>query len=205
MCILRTARAAHGVAPATVSSRDAAREEERMLPGTVVDLRRAERSDLPTLAAWRGDIEVNGEFEDSPQTSVSEIEREFEADPDERWYIVQEKGGAPVGYVAHGKADGGCWIGCIIVPAARGRGYGTESIRLLVDYLFLHETFERIQAETHPANTASRRMLDNLGFTFEGFLRHSHFSHGEWRDTAMYSLLRGEWGGPRTLPGPHRD
>jgi RimJ/RimL family protein N-acetyltransferase len=178
-------------------------EEVRMLPGTLVDLRCAEQSDLPMLAEWTGDIEVNGEFENFSQTSLTDIEQEFEADPDERWFIIQEKDGTPVGYVAHGKVGSSCWVGCILVPAARGRGYGTEAIRLLVDYLFLHKDLERIQAETHPANVASRRLLEKAGFTFEGVLRHSYFSRGEWRDTAMHSILRDEWRGPSVLPGGH--
>ncbi len=171
-----------------------------MLPGTMVDLRRAERADLPLLAGWFGDIEVNGEYESFEQTSLSECEKAFEAKPDEQWFIVAEKDGTPVGYVAVGKAGGGCWIGYILVPGARGRGYGTEAVRLIVDYLFLHKDIGRIQAETHPANAASRRVLEKAGFTFEGLIRRSYFSRGTWRDTAMHSLLREEWHGPRVLP-----
>jgi RimJ/RimL family protein N-acetyltransferase len=171
-----------------------------MLLGMLVDLRRVEPSDLPLLAEWTGDIEVNGEFERFEQTSLAEIERDFEADPDERWYLIVDKAGTPVGYVAHGKADGGCWVGCIVVPAARGKGYATEALQLLVDYLFLHGDIVRIQAELHPANDASRRLVEKVGFTFEGVIRRSAFSRGAWRDVAMYSLLREEWGSPRILP-----
>lgn len=176
-----------------------------LLPGTLVDLRRVEPSDLPLLAEWTGDLEVNGEFERFEQTSLAEIERDFEADPDERWYLILDKDGTPVGYVAHGKADGGCWVGCIVVPGARGRGYATEALRLLTDYLFLHLDIERIQCEVHPENAASRRLVERVGFTFEGILRRTHFRGGVWQDAAMYSLLREEWGGPRSLPGVPAD
>lgn len=172
-----------------------------MLPGTLVDLRRAEPSDLPLLAEWTGDMEVNGAFERFEQTSLAEIERDFEADPDERWYVIEARDGTPVGYVAHGRADGGCWVGCIVVPAARGRGYATEALRILVDYLFLHLDIGRIQCEVHPANVASRRLVERVGFTLEGILRRTHFRGGAWQDAGMYSLLRDEWGGPRILPG----
>jgi len=175
-----------------------------MLPGTLVNLRLAERADLPMLAAWFSAIDVNGEFESFEQSSMSEVERDFEAKPDQRWWIVQEKGGTPVGYVGHGKADGGCWIGYLLVPAARGRGYGSEAVLLITDYLFLHKDIGRIQAETHPANAASQRVLEKAGFSREGILRRTFFSRGVWRDTAMYSLLREEWGAPRVLPAGHR-
>jgi ribosomal-protein-alanine N-acetyltransferase len=175
-----------------------------MLPGTLVDLRLAERADLPMLAAWFSDVDYNGEFESFEQSSLSEVERGFEAKPDQRWWIVQEKDGTPVGYVGHGKADGGCWVGYLVAPAARGRGYGSEAVLLITDYLFLHKDIGRIQAETHPANAASQRVLEKAGFTREGILRRTFFSRGVWRDTAMYSLLREEWGTPRVLPAGYR-
>ena len=130
-----------------------------MLPGTLVDLRLAERPDLSMLAAWFNDIDFNGEFEPFEQSSLSETERDFEAKPDQRWWIVQEKDATPVGYVGHGKADGGCWIGYVLAPAARGRGYGSEAVLLIVDYLFLHKDIGRIQAET----TVERRLAARPG------------------------------------------
>ena len=87
----------------------------------------------------------------------------------------------------------------MLEPGARGRGYGTEAVQLLVDYLFLHKDIGRIQAETHPANAASRRVLEKAGFSFEGLIRRSFFTRGVWRDTAMHSILRDEWGGPVLL------
>jgi RimJ/RimL family protein N-acetyltransferase len=175
-----------------------------MLPGTQVDLRLAERADLPMLAAWFNDIDFNGEFESFEQSSLSELERNFEAKPDQRGWILQAKDGTPVGYVGHGKTDAGCWIGYLVVPGARGKGYGSEAVLLIVDYLFLHKEIGRIQAETHPANAASQRVLEKAGFSREGILRRTFFSRGVWRDTAMYSLLREEWGAPRILPAGYR-
>ena len=175
-----------------------------MLPGTMIDLRLAERADLPTMAAWLNAIDVNGEFEPFHQASLGELERDFDAKPDERWYIVQAKDGVPIGLVAHGKASGGCWIGYMLVPEARGRGYGSEAVQVIVDYLFLDKDIGRIQAETHPANAASRRVLEKAGFMREGLIRRSCFSRGAWRDTAMYSLLREEWREPKVLPLGYR-
>jgi RimJ/RimL family protein N-acetyltransferase len=175
-----------------------------MLPGKLIDLRLVERADLPLLAGWVNDIDVNGEFESFSQTSLTELERDFEAKPDERWYLVQTRDAVPVGYLAHGKAPGGCWIGYTLLPAQRGRGYGSDAVLVIVDYLFLHRDIGRIQAETHPANVASQRILENAGFSREGLIRRSCFSRGVWRDTAMYSLLREEWGEPRVLLAGYR-
>jgi ribosomal-protein-alanine N-acetyltransferase len=58
----------------------------------------------------------------------------------------------------------------------------------------------RIQAETHPDNVGSQRVLQKAGFTKEGLIRKSFFSRGVYRDTAMWSILREEWKAPKVLP-----
>jgi RimJ/RimL family protein N-acetyltransferase len=73
----------------------------------------------------------------------------------------------------------------------------------MVDYLFLHKDIVRVQAETHPANAASQRVLEKAGFRREGIIRQSFFSRGVHRDTALWSILRHERGAPRVLPRGH--
>ncbi len=169
-----------------------------MIHGPHVDLRLVEPDDLPSLARWLSDEAVSGEYERFDQATPADMAREVAGAV--AWYIVQTKEGVPVGYVNHGRAAGRLWIGFTLVPEARGRGFAGEAALLLVDYLFLHEQVERIQAETHPENRASQRVLEKAGFQLEGRLRRTVFSRGRWRDTLMYSLLRDEWQGPRLLP-----
>lgn len=84
-----------------------------------------------------------------------------------------------------------CWeIGILLVPEARGHGYGTLAQRLLVDYLFAHTTVHRIWAGTEVDNVAERRSLDKAGFTLEGVSRGTGWRDGAWRDGAIYSILR---------------
>lgn len=164
-----------------------------MIQGQAVNLRLAEKDDLPLIRDWMSDAALSGEFENFPQHSLGDVEKDFESDPDERWYVVAAKDGERIGLLLHGKCGGGCWIGYQVVPAWRRKGVGTEAVRLIVDYLFLHKDIGRIQPETHVDNVASRRILEKAGFTFEGRIRRSSFTHGAWRDTAMHSILREEW------------
>jgi len=90
-------------------------------------------------------------------------------------------------------------IGYYVVPSERRKGFGTEAVRMMVDYLFLAKNIVRIQAETHPRNVASHRILANAGFTKEGTIRKSFFSRGVWRDTVLFSILRDEWKQPQIL------
>ena len=78
-------------------------------------------------------------------------------------------------------------------PDHRDKGYTTEAVKLLVDYLFRSKQIVRVQAECSPENHASVRVLEKAGFTYEGLRRKAVFIQGEYMDGAMYSILRDEW------------
>lgn len=72
--------------------------------------------------------------------------------------------------------------------ADRGRGVGSEAVRLLTAHLFAREGAHRIQATTDLENAAMRRVLERCGFAFEGVLRgFMPTSDGPARDYAMYA------------------
>lgn len=84
-----------------------------------------------------------------------------------------------------------CWeIGIVLLPEARGRGYGTQAQRLLASYLFAHTTGHRIWAVTEADNIAEQRALEKAGFTREGITRATRWRDGAWRDGVIDSLLR---------------
>ena len=78
----------------------------------------------------------------------------------------------------------------------RGRGYGTEAVRQLVDRLFAREGAERVQASTAAGNTAMRRVLEKLGFVYEGTLRGFMPSGGGRDDYVLYAVTRADWATP---------
>jgi RimJ/RimL family protein N-acetyltransferase len=73
-----------------------------------------------------------------------------------------------------------------------GRGYTTEAVQLLVDYLFGAKKQHRIQLVIVPENAASRRIAEKCGFTQEGTARGAFFNDGRNQDVLIYSLLRGD-------------
>jgi RimJ/RimL family protein N-acetyltransferase len=82
---------------------------------------------------------------------------------------------------------GVCELGIELVPEARGRGVGTESVRLLGEYLLAH-SYPRVQASTDVGNIAMRRALERAGYAFEGVLR-AFMPRGDRRaDYALYAL-----------------
>lgn len=75
----------------------------------------------------------------------------------------------------------------------RGKGFAREAVGLAVAYLFSGYAAERVSAFTDMENAAAKRALEALGFLREGVLRRASFRDGDWRDIAVYGLLRGEW------------
>jgi RimJ/RimL family protein N-acetyltransferase len=73
-----------------------------------------------------------------------------------------------------------------------GRGYVTEAVQLLADYLFAAKKEHRLQLVIEPGNAASRRIAEKCGFTLEGTARGAFFVHGTNHDVLVYSLLRSD-------------
>ncbi len=74
-----------------------------------------------------------------------------------------------------------------------GLGHGTEIARQLVSIAFADPRVERVQATCDPRNFGSGAVLRRVGMVFEGTLRHTARLRDGWRDSAMHSMLRGEW------------
>ncbi len=171
-----------------------------MLKGHKVNLKLVERSELPILHPWFNDPDFNGEFESFGQVSLIDLEKMYDDLKHEQWFWIEKQDGTKLGYIAHMKSGDNTCIGYLLTTEERGKGFGSEAVQIMVDYLFLHKDIVRIQAETHPDNWASQRVLEKAGFSKEGLLRQSFFSRGVYRDTAMWSILRGEWKEPKILP-----
>jgi RimJ/RimL family protein N-acetyltransferase len=75
-------------------------------------------------------------------------------------------------------------IGLSMLPAARGRGLGTD-----VAVRSLH----RLQIETLADNMAMIRAATAAGFVLEGTLRAAAWIMGEFADEVVYGLLAEDW------------
>ncbi|MCL2363178.1 MAG: GNAT family N-acetyltransferase [Defluviitaleaceae bacterium] len=77
--------------------------------------------------------------------------------------------------------------------AYRGKGYGTEAIRLIIKYAFDNLGIERITADTLEMNLGAQRVLEKNGFTLEGRARKAVYFRGTRYDELHYGLLIDEW------------
>ena len=174
-----------------------------MLEGKNVNLRIIEKEDLPLFAEWFNKPEVFGEYNPLHQGSRTDIEKMLENPNELKPFIIEKKDGNKIGFIAHfyvlHVAGKQLEIGYSLVPSERGKGYCSEAVKIMVDYLFLSKDIGRIQAQTDPRNIASQKALEKVGFKKEGTLRRNFFTRGEWRDAYIYSILREEWKEPKIL------
>jgi len=177
-----------------------------LLEGKSVNLRAMEKDDVDFVVDCSNDI---NSYEYDPITQVSRTEKIKEFDnptqlsilTERGRFIIEKKDGTKIGYVFHFLVQPLRWmeIGYFIISGERGKGYGTEAVQIMVDYLFLSRDLVRIQALTNMRNKASQKVLENAGFKREGTVRKSAFVRGAWADAYIYSILREEWKEPRML------
>lgn len=72
----------------------------------------------------------------------------------------------------------------------RGKGYGTEAARLLLDFAFGDLNLRRVQLHAFVDNTAALRCYEKVGFVREGLLRQAAYVDGRYVDVVTMGLLR---------------
>ncbi|MGZ5385527.1 MAG: GNAT family N-acetyltransferase, partial [Acidimicrobiia bacterium] len=74
-----------------------------------------------------------------------------------------------------------------------GRGYATEALAAMIEYLFDAVGVTRVWGGLHPDNPASAMVLERSGLLFEGHTRSSFWKGGEVSDDWIYGMTRPDW------------
>lgn len=117
------------------------------------------------------------------------------------WGIVLKDSGAFIGTCGleagyapeHARAE----LGYVLAREFWGRGLMPEAVRAVVRFGFSRMDLNRVEARCIAENTASARVMEKAGMTYEGTLREREFIKGAYRDMKLYSILRCEC---RTFP-----
>jgi RimJ/RimL family protein N-acetyltransferase len=169
-----------------------------MLQGRLVRLRPPLRRDLETMYAAHVDIANRGEFFPLRVQSEPEFYRAFEEtgmwQREEGVLLITTPADEIAGHIEF-FVPVSYWDAYelsyqLYDSAFAGRGYTTEAVQLLVDYLFGAKKRHRIHLVIVPENAASRRIAEKCGFVFEGTARGAFFNGGRNQDVVLYSLLR---------------
>ena len=74
-----------------------------------------------------------------------------------------------------------------------GKGYATEALKAVVQYVFKHFKINRLVAFTNGNNYRSEALLQRVGMTKDGCMRETRLAHGVYSDELVYSMLRREF------------
>ena len=170
-----------------------------MIKGKKVSLRAIERDDLRRLWELRNDAEVETISNGPPKPrSMAEMEAWFDkltADRDANVFAIE----------ADGRLVGQCnlrdidpvnrraELGIALLGDEIGKGYGSDAIRVLLDYAFRHLNLHKVSLDTLATNEPGLRAYRACGFIEEGRLREHEWSDGRYVDLILMGVLRDQW------------
>ncbi|TCO74840.1 RimJ/RimL family protein N-acetyltransferase [Marinisporobacter balticus] len=75
----------------------------------------------------------------------------------------------------------------------QSKGYGTEALKLLLQYGFYRLGLNKIELEVRAYNKKAIRCYEKCGFKVEGVLKEDYYSNGAFTDTIKMAILKREW------------
>ena len=79
-------------------------------------------------------------------------------------------------------------LGYWVSPEVAGRGVMPTAVALVTDYLMDQVGLHRVEINIRPENVASLRVIQKLGFRYEGLKQRYIHINGAWRDHVCYAV-----------------
>ncbi|MDF3015529.1 MAG: GCN5-related N-acetyltransferase [Thermomicrobiales bacterium] len=175
------------------------------IEGELVALGPLRREHIPLCLRWINDFGTTRMLGVTPRPMTLEQEA--------AWYEQTAANDGEVAFTiyerATGRAIGNCGlhevdlanrrtvVGIMIgEPDARGRGYGTEAMRLLLDYAFTVLGLHSVMLTVFEYNGAGRRCYEKVGFRESGRRRESRWINGRFWDEIHMDILATEFTSP---------
>jgi RimJ/RimL family protein N-acetyltransferase len=171
-----------------------------MLVGNNIQVRPLEKMDLELFYRWMSNQENVGDFMDAKliykESFIEGIEALFK-DKSKLYMMIEDSDSKPIGIMNYREVIEGSTtleIGILIADGSvRGKGFGRECLKLLVEYLFDSKQVMRIQFLTRVENVGMRTIGEKVGFILEGVLKRYKFEQGDYRDYCLMAVTRDEW------------
>lgn len=170
-----------------------------MLKGTLTRLREYRAEDIPAVTAMRNNEEARADTTRGIITPVTEntVQKEFEAQngPAAFQYMLEDLSGNLLGYCkfSNNFKDRNTTIAYEVKPEEQGKGYGSDSLALILNMVFLEMNMNKCSTIILSCNEAARHILEKAGFRVEAVLRDDVYRHGTYQDALMMGLLKEEY------------
>ena len=119
-----------------------------------------------------------------------------------RFYVYRREepekiiGTASIQHISRGYFSS-CELGYKFSSEFHRQGYAAEALTRVAQAVFCELRLNRIAAWVLPDNIPSIRLLEHIGFTYEGISRGHLLMKGQWRDHAQFSLLAEDYASAR--------
>ena len=163
-------------------------------------LRPVEEADLPRFVEWLADPEVTRWLAAVGEPPTLDDEYDWwesrRADPDNVMWAIDTIDGGLIGTVDlrivpnAARAE----LGIAIQDKSQwSRGFGTDVVRLVLEYGFEEMGLHRVELHVDEDNARAIRCYEKCGFVREGVLREHRFVDGRFTNTIQMSVLAHEW------------
>ena len=169
----------------------------RTLAAGDVVLRPLEEADLPHLVRWSEDPDLRkliGETAPMTQEEAEAFLEKVRTDESRRWFaitvddrVIGETGLLRI-FPEWRTTDMS-----VILGEERGKGYGTQAARLMLDLAFRELGMHRVAVGVVGFNDVALRFWESLGFRKEGVQRDGYLVEDGYHDFVMMCLLEDEW------------
>ncbi len=175
-----------------------------MIYGKRIRLRGVEKTDIPKFYEWINDPEVTEGLAVHLPMSMSDEEKwlermatheqaakplAIEASEGKDWRLIGNCGFFNIEWT-HRAAELGIMIGD---KTFWNKGYGTETMELLLQHGFESLNLHRIYLRVYSTNARAKRAYEKAGFVLEGTQREAVYRNGKYGDVHFMSVLHPEW------------
>lgn len=154
------------------------------------------------VASWQRDTEYTRLLEVDPVTlsSAKHWRERFERTPNDRFFgfavraLADDKLIGFVNLMGVNHVNGNAWVGIGIGERDyRGKGYGTDAMKLVLRFAFLELNLHRVTLNALATNARAIRAYEKCGFVMEGITRGGEHRNRAHDDLVTMGVLRREW------------
>ena len=172
------------------------------LTGKKIYLRPLDVEDIDQYLRWVNDERVIGHLGTLHFPTTREALREYleknTTDKNTAFFaIVEKRTNKHIGNIKLGpidwinrRAEYGRLIGDV---AAQGKGYGTESVRLILKYAFDNLNLHKVTSSASEDNMASLKSNQKAGLIVEATLKEQKYENGVYKDIILLGITKKEY------------
>ncbi|SDX86592.1 Protein N-acetyltransferase, RimJ/RimL family [Lutibacter oricola] len=158
-------------------------------------------SDSKKVYSYRSDSNTN-KFQNWIPKSIIDVDAFIAKNPQEfnkpeTWFqvvIINNKNNEIIGDIGIHFIDSyQCELGITLDKKHHGKGYASEALKGVINYLFNKLDKHRITTSIDPKNANSIKLVERIGFRKEAHFKQSLLINNKWVDDIIYAILKKEW------------